>query len=114
MMTRRAWLAGALSAAAAPAQTKKPNIIVIVADDLGYADLGFTGAKDIPTPHLDALARSGVYCTNGYVSHPFCSPTRAGMLTGRYQQRFGRDYNIPPAYNEENGLPTLRSSPIAR
>lgn len=77
-----------------------------VADDLGYADVGFQGAKDIPTPHLDALARSGVQCTAGSVSHPFCSPTRAGLLTGRYQQRFGHENN--PLYDpadERLGLP---------
>ena len=58
---------------------EKPNILLIVSDDQGYADTGFTGCHDIPTPHLDALAKSGVRCTNGYVSHPFCSPTRAGL-----------------------------------
>jgi arylsulfatase A-like enzyme len=87
-------------------QARRPNIVVIVADDLGYADLGFQGAKDIPTPHLDALAKDAVVCTNGYVSHPFCSPTRAGMLTGRYQQRFGHENN--PRYDRSDttaGLP---------
>ena len=64
---------------------RKPNIVVIVADDMGYADVGFQGCKDIPTPHIDALAKGGVRCTNGYVSGPYCSPTRAGLLTGRYQ-----------------------------
>ncbi len=63
-------------------QPSPPNLLVILADDLGYADVGFQGCRDIPTPNLDALARSGVRCTNGYVTHPFCSPTRAGMLTG--------------------------------
>ena len=85
---------------------ERPNIIVIMADDLGYADVGFQGCKDIPTPHLDALAKRGVVCTNGYVTHPFCSPTRAALLTGRYQQRFGHEYN--PAWlpgNEDVGLP---------
>jgi len=84
----------------------RPNILVILADDLGYADLGFTGAKDIPTPHLDRLAREGIQCTNGYVSNPFCSPTRAGLLTGRYQQRFGHEHNPPfdPA-SDSIGLP---------
>ena len=59
----------------------KPNIIVILADDMGYADAGFNGCKDIPTPHLDKLAARSLICTNGYVSHPFCSPTRAGIMT---------------------------------
>jgi arylsulfatase A-like enzyme len=105
MLTRRAWLT-AVTAAALTAQPRRPNIIVIVADDLGSADLGFTGAADIPTPHLDALARSGLHCINGYVSHPFCSPTRAGLLTGRYQQRFGHENN--PRYDRTDttaGLP---------
>lgn len=85
-------LAARAGAAAKPA-AGRPNILVILADDLGYADLGFQGAKDIPTPNLDALARRSLHCTNGYVSHPFCSPTRAGLLTGRYQQRFGHENN---------------------
>ncbi|QNN25247.1 sulfatase-like hydrolase/transferase [Planctomycetales bacterium ZRK34] len=85
---------------------RKPNVIVILADDLGFADVGFHGCKDIPTPHLDRLAASGVRCTNGYVSHSFCSPTRAGLMTGRYQQRFGHENN--PAHEPDNlslGLP---------
>ncbi len=93
------------------AAERKPNIIVIVADDLGYADVGFQGCKDIPTPHLDTLAKSGIRCTNGYVSHPFCSPTRAGLLTGRYQQRFGHENN--PAWmpnNTEVGLPLTETT----
>lgn len=76
------------SASAAP-----PNVVVIVGDDMGYADVGFHGCTDIPTPHLDALAKSGVRFTSGYVSGPYCSPTRAGLLTGRYQQRFGHEFN---------------------
>ncbi|MCX6856165.1 MAG: sulfatase-like hydrolase/transferase, partial [Verrucomicrobia bacterium] len=84
----------------------KPNVLIIVADDLGYHDVGFQGCKDIPTPNLDRLAASGVRCTNGYVSHPFCSPTRAGLMTGRYQHRFGHENN--PAWLPEDtkqGLP---------
>src|ERR1700755_175773 len=77
--------------AAQPA--RRPNVIVILADDLGYADVGFQGCKDIPTPHLDALAARSVRCSQGYVTHPFCSPTRAGLLTGRYQQRIGHENN---------------------
>ncbi len=84
----------------------KPNILLIVSDDQGYADVGFQGCKDIPTPHLDRLAREGLHCTSGYVSHPFCSPTRAGLMTGRYQHRFGHQNN--PFYNpndHKEGLP---------
>ncbi|MBM3783458.1 MAG: hypothetical protein FJW30_03810 [Acidobacteria bacterium] len=105
MLTRRSWLAAALGAAA-QGNAARPNIVVLIVDDLGYADLGFTGAKDIPTPHIDALAKASVYCTNGYVSHPFCSPTRAGLMTGRYQQRFGHENN--PRYDRTDrtaGLP---------
>ena len=82
---------------------QRPNVLIIVADDLGYADVGFHGCKDIPTPHIDALAASGVRCTSGYVSGPYCSPTRAGLLTGRYQTRFGHEFN--PA-GQGAGLPT--------
>jgi arylsulfatase A-like enzyme len=72
---------------------RKPNVLVIVADDLGYGDVGFQGGKQIPTPNLDALAAGGTRCANGYVSCPVCSPTRAGLVTGRYQQRFGHEFN---------------------
>src|SRR3954454_18307727 len=75
------------------AANAKPNIIVIVGDDMGYADIGVHGCKDIPTPHLDGLASAGTRCTNGYVSAPYCSPSRAGLLTGRYQTRFGHEFN---------------------
>ncbi len=74
-------------------EAQKPNILIIVADDLGYADLGFQGGKDIPTPHIDSIAAGGARFTNGYVSGPYCSPTRAGLLTARYQQRFGHEFN---------------------
>src|SRR5687768_6470506 len=91
---------------------KKPNIIVIVADDLGYADLGCQGCKDIPTPNIDSLGRNGVRCTNGYVSCPVCSPTRAGIMTGRYQQRFGHEFNPGPADTSPAnfGLPLTEST----
>jgi len=75
---------------------RKPNIVVIVSDDQGYADVGVHGCKDIPTPNLDALARAGARCTDGHVSCPVCSPTRAGLMTGRYQQRFGHEFNPAP------------------
>ncbi|MCA9234424.1 MAG: sulfatase-like hydrolase/transferase [Planctomycetales bacterium] len=89
----------------------RPNVIVIVADDLGYADVGFNGCRDIPTPHLDALAAEGVRFTNGYVTFPVCSPSRAGLITGRYQQRFGHERN--PIYNpadDQMGLPLTETT----
>lgn len=92
------------------AETRKPNIVLLVADDLGYADLGFQGVRDIPTPHLDELARGGVRCTSGYVSGPYCSPTRAGLLTGRYQQRFGHEFNPGGGVNSRAGLPLSQTT----
>src|SRR5882757_894320 len=90
----------------------KPNIVVIVADDMGFADVGFHGSRDIPTPHLDALAAGGVRCTNGYVSGPYCSPTRAGLMTGRYQTRFGHEFNPGPAATTpaDVGLPLTETT----
>jgi len=96
----------ALSAVTAfAADPARPNIIIILADDLGYADLGFQGCPDIPTPRIDSLARNGVRCTNGYVTGPNCSPTRAGLLTGRYQQRFGHEFNPEGLEGDRFGLP---------
>ncbi len=88
----REWPQSALAEMSSQMRTK-PNIVILLADDLGYADVGFNGCRDIPTPNLDRLASHGVRCTSGYVTHPFCSPTRAGLLTGRYQQRFGHENN---------------------
>ncbi len=85
----------------------QPNILIIVGDDMGYADVGFHGCKEIPTPNLDALAASGMRFTNGYVSGPYCSPTRAGLLTGRYQTRFGREFNPGGAVQ---GLPVSENT----
>src|SRR6476469_1660058 len=79
------------------AQTTRPNVVVILADDLGYADVGFNGCADIPTPNIDSIATNGVLCTNGYVTEVYCSPSRAALLTGRYQQRYGYDYPPPVA-----------------
>ena len=76
---------------------ERPNIILILADDAGYADFGFMGS-DIPTPHLDQLAESGVLCTDAHLTATVCSPSRAGLITGRYQQRFGHEANIPPPH----------------
>src|SRR6516225_8709098 len=91
--------------AADPAKPTRPNVLVIVADDLGYGDIGVHGGRDVPTPHLDALAARGVRCTNGYVSAPYCSPSRAGLLTGRYQTRFGHEFNPHVGEAGKLGLP---------
>ena len=81
--------------AAAPAQApaNKPNIIVILADDLGYGDPGCYGGTLVPTPAIDSLARNGVRCTDGYVTAPVCAPSRCGIVTGSYNQRFGMQWN---------------------
>ena len=88
----------------AAAQAGKPNVVILLADDMGYADVGFHGCKDIPTPNLDRLAAGGTRCTNGYVTGPYCSPTRAALLTGKYQQRFGHEFN-PGGGMGQAGLP---------
>ncbi len=72
---------------------QKPNIIVIIADDAGYADFGFMGSQDLETPQIDGLARDGVVFTDAHVSATVCAPSRAGLITGRYQQRFGFEAN---------------------
>ncbi len=73
-----------------------PNVIILLFDDLGYHDLGFQGSKEVKTPHLDKLAAGGIVFTDGHVTASVCSPSRAGLLTGRYQQRFGHEANTPP------------------
>jgi arylsulfatase A-like enzyme len=91
-----AWLATRPWTAAPPpaAAATRPNILVIYSDDHGWADLAIQGVdKDVRTPNLDQLARDGVRFTRGYVSAPQCVPSRAGLITGRYQQRFGVEDN---------------------
>src|SRR3954452_19508576 len=82
----------------------RPNIVLIVADDLGYGELGTYGGTQVPTPHLDALARGGVRFTDGYVTAPFCAASRAALLTGRYQTRFGFEFNPIGAENAAVGI----------
>ena len=110
-MNRRQFLS-VLAAAPLVAAASKPNIVLIVGDDLGYADLGSYGGKEIPTPHLDSIARNGVRFTDGYVSCPYCSPTRAGLMTGRYQTHFGHEFNPGPAEQavENFGLPLTETA----
>ncbi len=98
---------------AADSPTQKPNIILIYSDDHGWADLGAQGAdKDIRTPNLDQLAKDGVRFTRGYVSAPQCVPSRAGVITGRYQQRFGVEDNSkgPLPLNELTIAERLKSA----
>ncbi len=82
---------------------KRPNIVLIVADDLAWSDISLQGNAQVPTPNIDGIARRGVQCTQGYISSPICSPSRAGFLTGRYQQRFGYEYQ-PHARYPKNRL----------
>ena len=75
-----------------PAQEvqRKPNIVILFIDDLGYGDLACFGNKRIPTPHIDSLAADGVRCTMSYITNPPCSPSRCALMTGMYAQRFGK------------------------
>jgi arylsulfatase A-like enzyme len=91
--------------AGAAETNRPPNLIVIMTDDQGYADVGFNGCKDIPTPNLDSIAQNGVRFTSGYVVYPVCSPSRAGFITGRYPQRFGYERN--PRFQPENRVSGL-------
>jgi arylsulfatase A-like enzyme len=100
-----------ISSAIAPAQTdtpdRLPNIVLLIADDLGYGELGCQGNPQIPTPHIDAIAASGVRCVQAYVTAPNCSPSRAGLFSGRTPTRFGYEFNPIGARNEDHatGLP---------
>ena len=105
MLSRRQFLASSLALAAQP---RRPNLIVILADDMGYGDLGCYGSPDVPTPHIDSLARQGTRFTDAYVSCAVCSPSRASLLTGLYQHRFGHEFNSGPIEREAQinfGLP---------
>ena len=82
-------------------------MLVFLSDDVGWAEYGFQGGKDIPTPNIDSIARNGVRFTQGYVSGPYCSPTRAGLMTGRYQTRFGHENNVVA---NVSGLPLTEST----
>ncbi|MFA5859310.1 MAG: sulfatase [Elusimicrobiota bacterium] len=93
------------------ADAKKPNVVLIVADDLGYNGLSIQECHDIATPNIDSIAKDGVRFTNGYVSCPVCSPSRAGFITGRYQQRFGHEFN--PGTAVESGNLVLTEKTLA-
>lgn len=97
--------------AAAASSDKRPNIVVIIADDLGYADISANGGP-IPTPNIDALARSGARMTSGYVTAAVCAPSRTGLLSGRPQTRFGFEFN-PVGRDETSGM-SLGETTIAQ
>lgn len=80
----------------------KPNVVIIYADDLGWGETGCQGSKDIPTPNIDAIAKNGIRFTQGYVAATYCSPSRAGLMTGRYPTRFGHEFNS--AASSKTGL----------
>ena len=85
----------------------KNNVILIFADDLGYRDVGFMGCQDTPTPNIDALANNGVRFSNAYVTCPVCAPSRAGLMTGRYQNRFGFEDNPGPFRQSADVVPGI-------
>jgi arylsulfatase A-like enzyme len=109
LMARAAMVALAVfllpAASVLAATPEKPNIVFILADDHGYGDLGVHGARDVETPNLDRLAREGARLTDFYANHPVCGPSRAGLLTARYQHRFGYENNGPMGPTSPNGLP---------
>lgn len=101
MIERRQFLT-LLGGAALAQGARRPNILLILADDLGYGELSCYGSRDIPTPHIDSLAKRGVRFTDGYMTAAVCNPSRAGLLTGRHQQRWGQELN---RLAEKNWLP---------
>lgn len=97
---------GGLQQAGQTATQQRPNIVLILCDDLGYADVGFNGSQDISTPELDRLAGAGTVCSSAYVAHPFCGPSRAGLLSGRYPHVMGAQFNLPEHGEDiEEGIP---------
>lgn len=89
------------------AAEQRPNVVLLFADDLGYGETGCQGNKEIPTPNIDSIAANGVRFTNGYVTAAYCSASRAGLLTGKFQTRFGYEFNPVGRHNEDPrvGLP---------
>jgi len=90
----------------------RPNIVVILADDMGYGEVGCQECGAIPVPHIDSIAKNGIRFTDGYANHPVCSPSRAGLLTGRYQHRFGFEHNSGPEDYASKDFGITRSEPI--
>lgn len=93
-----------------PAAADKPNVVLIIMDDMGYGDLGSYGVSDARTPHLDRLAREGVRLTDAYANGPVCSPTRAALISGRYQQRVGIEWALSAINDKDKSLPVTPTS----
>ena len=99
-------------------QDDRPNIVLLLADDLGYGEVGLPDLRldpeptRIPTPHIDSIASAGVRFTDGYVTAAYCSASRAGVMTGRYQTRFGYEFNPTGHRNEDPdfGLPASQKT----
>jgi arylsulfatase A-like enzyme len=95
-----------IAASETPGAGTRPNIILLLADDMDYADISLNAGKKTPTPHIDSIANSGVQFTQAYVTCPVCGPSRVGILTGRYQDRVGFVSNHGPQIPENFGLPS--------
>ena len=95
-----------------PRPVRPPNVVLLVADDLGYRDLGVQGMRDIATPNIDRLAREGVRFTDGYMVSSLCSPSRAGILTGRYPERWGQELNPGRTVPSDSAFGIPQSQPL--
>ncbi len=99
-------------------KSRQPNVIIFLSDDVGWGEHGFQGNKEIPTPSIDSIAKNGVRCTNAYIAATYCSPSRAGLMTGRYPTRFGHEWNegLPTPKNKAGvfGLPLTETTLAAR
>src|SRR5689334_16085137 len=94
------------AASTAACAADRPNVVIFLADDLGYADIGMQKlSDDVKTPNVDSIAQKGVRFTQAYVSCPVCAPSRAGLMSGRYQQRFGFEENPSPKAPPNYGMP---------
>lgn len=112
---RRLAAAVMATALASAGSAQPPNVVIILADDAGYGDFGFQGSREMVTPNLDRLARQGTIYNAAYAAMPFCSPSRAALLTGRYPQRYGYEFNLtgkpPPGVDGRfMGLATTEST----
>ncbi len=104
IMVKKLSVAALLLLISCTALAQKPNVLIFFVDDMGYGELGCYGSEDLRTPQIDSLAWNGVRCTAGYVSAPQCSPSRAGLLSGNYQQRFGHEANPERGFRATFGL----------